>query len=762
MRRLSSVSSEMMCCLLLVVLAQVSRAAPVDKRQKNKVDILKAKGAPVVEQPLKNQTVINGSTVVFDCYSSTQQVEYKWVKLRSDPVNRARDLDGTETILRNWSSPNSSLVINNASHSDEGWYMCIVKNSVGKMYASAHLTVVTTAKNSNRLKWASEMPKNVIVRNRNSLVEFYCGTEFVNGENPNKLYTFLSQISIMWMKNGQKVQTDKRIKTPGQSLKIEDLELADSGNYTCEVNFQEEKLQWQFFLRVETAFPSKPIIQEPLRNKTVEVGSKTSFDCHSQMPNVEYKWIKLNNVNGSWGKGAIQDSDPYVTVLKKWNFTHSSLVLDSVSQDDEGWYICFLRNNIGENNDGAYLSVVSSLSGVSSSRSTSERLVEPPTNLIIIIVGVVGGSIMLATIIIASAVCLYCRNKKAKTKIYHKAANRLPLLHNGDSPDSTLIKPAFPIDTSYEFPRNRLIVQEKLGQGAFGVVKKAIAYGINQVPTATVAVKTLRDDATYHEQCEFEKEVEVMKTVKRMGNHINIVNFLGCCTLDGPLLVIVEFCKKGNLRDYLLSFRTRPCSLSGWREDAEIYMQGMSPEEAEHAKSMLSQKILLSFSHQIAKGMQFLASNKCIHRDLAARNILVTEDNVLKVADFGLARNGDYYRRKSGGQIPVKWMPPEALHDCKYTVKSDVWSFGIVMWEIFTLGGMPYPSVPHEDLYDLLIQGYRMGKPPLVPDSLYDTMKRCWNHFPDDRPDFDILVLILERQLVRVSNGGYLEVLADE
>ncbi|KAH9525741.1 Fibroblast growth factor receptor 3 [Bulinus truncatus] len=604
---------------------------------------------------------------------------------------------------------------------------------------------------SPKIKWSATMPTQVTTRNQNSLVEFYCSVEF---ENTTEAYLHYGGINIQWMKDKEMVKTSNRLKKIGMSLKIEHLKLSDSGNYTCEVKSQEERLQWTFFLQVKLVSSSTPIFEEPLKNQTAELGTCATFNCITHTPDVEYKWVKLNNVNGSWGSGSVSDDDPFVTVLKDWNATYNPLTIDNVSYDDQGWYMCILKNIVGKSHDGAYLSVVSS--------AKSEKVNSDKKDMYIIIAGGVVGFVFLVTITIVSALWFRNRTVKMKTQIYHKnGLPSVPLLRSGDSPDSTLTKPSFPLDTSLEFPRNRLVIQEKIGQGAFGIVKKAIAYGINQTSTTIVAVKTLRDDAAYHEQCEFIKEVEVMKTVKRMGNNINIVNFLGCCTQDGPLLVIVEFCKKGNLRDYLLSFRTRPCSLSGWRDDAEIYMQGVSPEEAENAKNMLSQKILLSFSHQIAKGMQFLASHKCIHRDLAARNILVTEDNILKVADFGLARNGDYYRRKSGGQIPVKWMPPEALLDFKYTVKSDVWSFGIVMWEIFTLGGMPYPSVPHEDLYDLLIKGYRMPKPPLAPDSLYDTMKRCWNHFPDDRPDFDTLVLILERQLVRVSNGGYLEVLAD-
>ncbi|RUS83307.1 hypothetical protein EGW08_008929, partial [Elysia chlorotica] len=469
--------------------------------------------------------------------------------------------------------------------------------------------------------------------------------------------------------------------------------------------------------------------------------------------------------------------DPYVTVVRDWNDTHTPLVLEDVSEADEGWYNCVLRNSIGEVEDAAYLTV-------KPARKLHHSNDMDISQDMVFIIGVVVVLVLVIISIIGCALLCY-RYRKPKSEmmendLYHRTDLRESILQplvkarrissrsstsSYPSVFSTGSRPYIPVDDAFEFPRNRLAVQEVLGQGAFGVVRLATASGIcNPRGTTLVAVKSIREDATYEEQCEFVKELEVMKSIKRIGSHINIVNFLGCCTQNGPLCVIVEYCKKGNLRDYLVSFRSQPDNFLRWWEDTEVFMSSTDPddlESGEAARNMLSQTVLLSFSRQIAQGMEFLAANKCIHRDLAARNVLVNDDNVLKIADFGLARNGEYYRKTSAGQLPVKWMPPEALFDQKYTEKSDVWSFGVVLWEIFTLGGMPYATIPHEALYSKLMAGYRMERPPLAPESLYDTMKRCWNHYPDERPDFSLLVLILERQLVRMANGGYLEVLAD-
>ncbi len=159
--------------------------------------------------------------------------------------------------------------------------------------------------------------------------------------------------------------------------------------------------------------------------------------------------------------------------------------------------------------------------------------------------------------------------------------------------------------------------------------------------------------------------------------------------------------------------------------------------------------------------MEYLACKLCIHRDLAARNVLVGEGHVMKIADFGLTRsipNNDYYRKTTDGRLPVKWMAPEALFDRRYTVKSDVWSYGVLLWEIFSRGGNPYPSVPVEKLFDLLKGGYRMERPYDASPDVYDIMMACWQQQSADRPTFSELVGDFDSMLTAALPEDYLDV----
>uniref|UniRef100_G1PYD1 receptor protein-tyrosine kinase n=1 Tax=Myotis lucifugus TaxID=59463 RepID=G1PYD1_MYOLU len=345
-------------------------------------------------------------------------------------------------------------------------------------------------------------------------------------------------------------------------------------------------------------------------------------------------------------------------------------------------------------------------------------------------------------------------------------------------------------DTKWEFPRDRLQLGKILGHGAYGKVVEACAFGIDRASTCkTVAVKMLKDCAT---SSEFKALMSELKILIHIGHHLNVVNLLGACTKPGgPLMVIVEFCKYGNLANFLRGKRgdfiasksqvllnldkkgktshdsdCKPTQLinhrlesvtstgsstsSGFIED-KSYSE--SDEEEPSFTSLDSNNLdkhpltledLICYSFQVAKGMEFLASRKCIHRDLAARNILLADNNIVKICDFGLAR--DIYKDpdyvwKGDARLPLKWMAPEAIFDKVYTTQSDVWSFGVLLWEIFSLGASPYPGVQiDEEFCRQLKEGTRMKSPEYSTPEIYQTMLDCWHSVCTLRPNFSDLV----------------------
>ncbi|XP_046579109.1 LOW QUALITY PROTEIN: proto-oncogene tyrosine-protein kinase receptor Ret-like [Haliotis rubra] len=306
----------------------------------------------------------------------------------------------------------------------------------------------------------------------------------------------------------------------------------------------------------------------------------------------------------------------------------------------------------------------------------------------------------------------------------------------------------------WEFPREHLHLQQTLGEGEFGQVVQAIAWAIyGDDKYATVAVKMLKTDATVAEYQDLWSELNLLKEV----NHPNVIRLLGACTQNGPFYVIVEYCKHGCLKSYLRSSRFK--DRKSW--DANQNSGNSEPSRNEQA-IVLVIRDLLSFSWQIAKGMEYLSNMKFVHRDLAARNVLVGEGRVLKISDFGLSRDvyeADAYLKMTKGRIPVKWMAPESLYAQIYTTKSDIWSFGILLWEMTTLGANPYPGIAPERLFSLLRSGYRMDRPDDCPEEVYAIMQKCWKAEPEDRPTFHKLADILDTMLQQ--REGYLDLTDD-
>lgn len=250
-------------------------------------------------------------------------------------------------------------------------------------------------------------------------------------------------------------------------------------------------------------------------------------------------------------------------------------------------------------------------------------------------------------------------------------------------------------DSKWEFPRRHLVLDAVLGEGEFGKVVKGYATDIDSRPgITTVAVKMLKSGAHTVELAALKSEFQLLQEV----SHPNVIRLLGACTQDDTPLIIIEYCSHGSLRNYLRLSRKIECA-------GIDFPEGVEP---------VTVKEILSFAWQICKGMSYLTDNKLVHRDLAARNVLLAEGKVCKVSDFGLTRDvyeDDAYLKRSKDRVPVKWMAPESLADHVYTNRSDVWAFGVLAWELITLGASPYPGVPPQNLYHLLKQGYRMEKP---------------------------------------------------
>ncbi|KAJ8670279.1 hypothetical protein QAD02_001538 [Eretmocerus hayati] len=327
----------------------------------------------------------------------------------------------------------------------------------------------------------------------------------------------------------------------------------------------------------------------------------------------------------------------------------------------------------------------------------------------------------------------------------------------------------------FEIPFESLTIKRILGSGFSGVVKLATLCD-NKKRSIDVAVKMLKDDASTEDVKNFHREILLMKSA---GNHRNIVSLIGCCTLDKMPLLIVEYCAKGDLQTYLKTIYEQ--SMTAILTQVECpSISNLASQDYENSKVLNSTSIannrlydiqqaiiqnnisvqdLLNFARQVATGMEFLSSNRIVHRDLAARNVLVCADRTVKISDFGLSRDvyqENVYRKHSSEKMPLKWMAIEALTHQIYTSYSDVWSFGVLVYEIVTLGGNPYPGLQGNQILQLLKRGYRMKRPSNCGFELYEIMRACWHDNPLSRPTFTQLKDQLDKLLSTSTENEYL------
>ena len=333
---------------------------------------------------------------------------------------------------------------------------------------------------------------------------------------------------------------------------------------------------------------------------------------------------------------------------------------------------------------------------------------------------------VLVAVVIAALVMLTRRFKRKSYEVqFRMELARLSISNAYIS--STHINPfAFldPYDIEYNYAS--LEVVSELGEGAFGRVFKAMAPGIKRgdyIPQEFVAVKTLKEEAEYEAVEEFCKEVKVCVQFE----HKNITRLLGVCTTTSQKCMIFEFMDLGNLGELLRLSDPENPSYPGPNSQQKLITTNM----------------FLSVILQVANGLNYLAKLKFVHRDIATRNCLVDSKMTVKIADFGMSRDVssmDYYRiGSSKACLPVRWMPPEALMYGKFTLKSDVWSYGVLMWEVYSYGRQPHTGLSNYEVIDRIKEGRLLECPTHCPPAIFDIMKRCWTRSPAKRATMETI-----------------------
>ncbi|XP_040337882.1 muscle, skeletal receptor tyrosine-protein kinase isoform X3 [Herpailurus yagouaroundi] len=384
--------------------------------------------------------------------------------------------------------------------------------------------------------------------------------------------------------------------------------------------------------------------------------------------------------------------------------------------------------------------------------SSSSSLSVSPTYSMTVIISIMSSFAIFALLTVTTLYC--CRRRKQwKNKKRESAAVTLTTLPSELLLDRLHPNPMYqrmplllnPKLLSLEYPRNNIEYVRDIGEGAFGRVFQARAPGLLPYePFTMVAVKMLKEEASADMQADFQREAALMAEF----DNPNIVKLLGVCAVGKPMCLLFEYMAYGDLNEFLRSMSPHPvCSLS--HSDLSGRAQAASP-----APPPLSCAEQLCIARQVAAGMAYLSERKFVHRDLATRNCLVGENMVVKIADFGLSRNiysADYYKANENDAIPIRWMPPESIFYNRYTTESDVWAYGVVLWEIFSYGLQPYYGMAHEEVIYYVRDGHILSRPEDCPLELYNLMRLCWSKLPADRPSFPSIHRILQRMCERAE-----------
>ncbi|XP_067023890.1 vascular endothelial growth factor receptor 3-like [Acropora muricata] len=648
---------------------------------------------------------------------------------------------------------NPNIVLRSIKKNQQGTYTCETRNEAGSTNDSIKLIVDIPPKLNPDLK------DEAVLLYLHSLSRITC----TEGGDPEP--------NVTWTKNGAYLVNTK-------TLTIYNVTLEDAGQYGCTAENRAGKINATVWIVVtELAFPVVAIY--PI-NQTVLEGRAAVMNCTAKgVPRPELLWTFEN--------GEL----PSDVVIRNFS-AHSILQLSKTSKSMEGWYTCKAKNKVGDACSNSSLHVLEKptvtmpskphaplLEGegltltCQANEDTEEirwtkndvpfnrraNIYPSGSNSTLVIKKVLtsdsgiyscmavnkAGSASTSAHISVTDKTENCEKENEKFEEYQKFKKEIAsmwkkrtlwvLVGSLQGVAKNLEKPAdveeeLEMGTlnahvdKWEISRERITLEEVIGSGSFGTVWRAVlSSGNGQPGIQFVAAKCFTPTSGEEGRKSIIKEIGLGKELGDSPQE-NIVQFIGCVTTQIHPILITEYLPCGDLLGFLRKSRGI----------VDKYYRG----EAEVAK--LKTYDLVSFSNQIATGMVFLASRGIIHRDLAARNVLLDRNCVCKVADFGLYYHNFKYGHGNAkkGCVPVKWTAPEVLFGdiAKLSSKSDVWSYGVVLYEIFTIGGIPYPGWSEARTIAELRNGYRMPKPPHIDNSLYHLMKTCWQEEPMLRPEF--------------------------
>ncbi|XP_066027187.1 fibroblast growth factor receptor 4 [Pocillopora verrucosa] len=639
--------------------------------------------------------------------------------------------------------------IQNATEDNSGNYTCISRNS----YGCTMKTMALMFKEPSPPLFTHHQPREVVFL-KSSKAKLSCNASGV------------PLPSITWFKDGNSLSSSSVIGLKSFSvLNFESVHPHDQGRYWCDANSTEGQSR---SAPVNLTVVWKPVFSIHPQDTTVYLDDDATtvtvnLSCAANgSPLPVISWLKNNSK---------VDDD---AVIRSQNISILTVVIKEGTEKHLR-YRCVAKNSLGNiSSQEATLMIAKREEERSPMKADNGTVTKETWSAIIWSTAITGASVLIFIIILfvikrsMEKRSIYLLDKKVfrrtqeafeiKITSTNDTINQLRNSQSALTDDGQHMDPStfdenevvgneiylqlMAVDRNWEIPRDRLTIsEEKLGKGEFGEVKKGVYLRTdgNELP---VAVKILKDNKDRQQRMALIKELE---TLIQVGRHPNIVSLVGACTFEEPLCIVIEFVSGGSLDKLLRSSR--------------VHNQQVDPTYV-NIWSRLTERELLRIASDVASGMSHLESKQCIHRDLACRNVLVGKGLVAKVADFGMARDvstDGQYIKTTEGRVPWLWMSMEALRGT-CTIKGDVWSFGVTLWEIVTLGELPYTGIKGIlELYELLEDGTRLPKPLHCSDELYSIMLGCWQRNPVERPSFEQLYEMLE-ELLQQETRTYINV----